>query len=189
MPDGPIGTKQHRIRKALHWHWTTDMTQEEMADKLGVSQGKVSKYIREAPTSKAVQDQLETMEAEVRFIAVKELREQLKAAGSRARSAEKPVKIWENANGDLHVVRKKEGDKVVDRYPIPWDFELGVDEKGRYFGRQEVREILDLLTDIVGAKAADRQEIELSGEVGTEHTVSDEDRDWLEKRFGDDGSE
>ena len=32
MPDGPIGTREARVKKAIYWHWTADMTQEEHRD-------------------------------------------------------------------------------------------------------------------------------------------------------------
>ena len=187
MPDGPIGSREVRVQKALYWHWTKDMTQEEIGDKLGVSARKVREYISEAPTSPAVQDAVESLEIEVRYIAAEKLKAQLKAAGQRAASAEKPVKVWRDESGDLYVKDKRdpETDELTGRYPIPAGFEMGADEQGRFYGRSEVREILDLLTDIVGAKAADRQEIELSGAVETDTSLSEEDRDWLDGRFGD----
>lgn len=143
-------------------------------------------YISEAPTSPAVQNAVESLEIEVRFIAAEKLKAQLKAAGSRAESAEKPVKVWHDEHGELLVKDKRDPktNELTGRYPIPYDFEMGVDQQGQFYGRNEVREILDLLTDIVGAKAADRQEIELSGEVETDTSLSEEDRDWLDGRFG-----
>ena len=179
------------MKKAIYWHWTADMTQEEIGDKLGVSRRKVSEYINEAPTSPAVQNTLDTLEKEARFIAAEKLRQQLIEAGERAASAEEPVKVWLDTNGDLLVRDKQDPEtgELTGRYPIPRTFEMGADETGRYYGRTEVREILDLLTNIVGAKAADRQEIELSGEVDTSTSLSDEDREWLNGRFGGDTDE
>ena len=187
MADGPIGTRESRVKKALYWHWTKDWDQEEIADKLGVSQPKVSEYISEAPTSPAVQNALDTLESEVRFIAAQKLRDQLIEAGERAASAEKPVKVWPDpVTGELKVKDKRDPEtgELTGRYPIPADFEMGIDQQGRFYGRSEVREILDLLTDIVGAKAADRQEIELSGEVDTDLSLSDDDKEYLDERYG-----
>jgi hypothetical protein len=130
---------------------------------------------------------LESVETEVRYIAARKLRDQLQAAGERAASAETPVKVWRGDDGTLLVKDKRDPEtgELTSRYPVPAGFEMGVDEQARYFGRTDVREILDLLTDIVGAKAADRQEIELSGEVETDFSLSDDDRAALDERFGD----
>jgi len=173
MPDGPIGSRETRIRKALHWYWTRDLTQAEIGEKLGVSGRKVREYLHEAPQSDAVKEQLDTLEAEVRFTAAEELRQQLKAAGEQARSAEHPVKIYQTDDGDL-VIQEQRDDAghVVDRFAVPVDLEMGPDETARYYRREEVREILDLLTDIVGAKAAERHELEHSGGVEATHDVT-----------------
>lgn len=184
MPNGPIGSKKMRIRKAIYWYWTKDLTQAEIGEKLGVSGEKVSEYVRESPQAEAVQEQMTNLETEVRFVAVEKLRNQLREAGSRAASAEEPVKIWRDDDGNIAVNDKldKYGN-VVDRYPIPQGFEMGVDEQGRFYGRNEVREILDLLTDIVGAKAADRQEIEHSGGIETDFSLPKSDKQALDKAF------
>lgn len=173
MPSGPIGKRKHRVRKALYWHWTQDMSQEEIGEKLNVSRSTVADYIAEAPQSPAVQEQLEDLEAQVRYSAAEKLRDQLKEAGRRAESAEKPVKVWQDGNGNLCVKTKRnDAGNVVDLYPVPVDIEMGPDEQARYYGRSEVREILDLLTDIVGAKAAERHKLEHSGEVNGEFSVT-----------------
>jgi len=185
MADGPIGSRKSRVQKALYWHWTRDMTYEEIGEKLGVAKSTVGDYVSEAPTSPAVQNALDARETEVRFIAARKLRDQLVEAGERAATAKKPVKVWRGDGGDVLVKDKRnEAGELTGRYPVPADFEMGADEQGRYYGRTEVREILDLLTDIVGAKAADRQEIELSGELDTDTSLSEEDREWLDGRFG-----
>lgn len=167
MPNGPIGSRKMRVQKALYWWWTKDLTQKEIGDKLGVSPQKVREYIREAPTSSAIQERVEDLEVQVRYAAAEKLREQLKQAGVRAESAEKPVKVWQNDAGDL-IVRDERDEigKLSGRYVVPASFEMGADEQGRFYGRSEVREILDLLTDIVGAKAAERHKHEHSGDGG-----------------------
>lgn len=183
MPDGPIGTRESRVRKALHWYWTRDMTQEEIGEKLGVSRQKVSEYICQAPQSEAVQEQLDRLETEVRYIAVEELRRQLKQAGERARTAEKPIKIWQDEDGGLIVQDEHdEHGNLTGRYPVPAGFEMGPDEEKRFYGRNEVREILDLLMDIVGAKAAEQHEITGDGGGPVEVVVNEEmvETDWEE---------
>lgn len=179
MTNSPIGSRKMRVQKALYWYWTKDLTQEEIGEKLGVSARKVREYISEAPTSPAVQERVDDLEVQVRYAAAEKLREQLKEAGVRAETAEKPVKIWTGRNGNLNV-KDKHNDvgELTGRYVVPESFEMGPDEQARFYGRSEVREILDLLTDIVGAKAAERQEIEHSGEIdGFNFTINASDED------------
>lgn len=175
MADGPIGTRKMRVQKALYWYWTKDLTLEEIGEKLGVAESTAHEYVQEAPTSPAVQEAVDDLEIQVRYIAAQKLRDQLKEAGVRAESAEKPVKVWTDSNGQLNVKdeRNPESGELTGRYVVPESFEMGADEQARFYGRSEVREIVDLLTDIVGAKAAERQEIEHSGEIGVDadHTV------------------
>lgn len=167
MPNGPIGSRKMRVQKALYWYWTKDFTQEEIGDKLGVSARKVREYISEAPTSPAVQEAVDDLEIQVRYAAAEKLREQLKEAGVRAESAEKPVKVWTDNNGELNVKdERNDAGELTGRYVVPETFELGPDEQARFYGRSEIREILDLLTDIVGAKAAERHKHEHTGEGG-----------------------
>lgn len=169
MPDGPIGTRKHRVRRAIHLYWTRDLTQAEIAERLGVSQPKVNEYIHESPQSEAVQEQLEDVAVTTRFIAVQKLREQLRTAGERARTAEKPVAVWTDDDGNLTVRDQMDEDgEVVDKYPVPDDMEMGADEERRYYGRQEVREILDQLTELTGAKAPEERDVNLSGEMSVD---------------------
>lgn len=173
MPDSPIGSKKTRIRKALYWYWARDMTLEEIGEKLGVGTTKVHEYIHASPQSEAVQEQLDNVETQVRFVAIEQLREQLKQAGSRAQSSEKPVKIWTDDSGDLRV-RDEHNDQgeLVDKVPVPADMEMGADSEQRFYGRSEAREIIDLLTDIVGGKAAERHKHEHTGPGGGPIQVS-----------------
>lgn len=168
-----VGTRKHRVRKALYYYWTRDLTKEEIGDRLGVSTTTVDTYLHESPQSEAVREQLDNLETKVRYVAVEQLREQLKAAGSRAESAEKPVKIWEDDDGNL-IVRDKKDDagNTVDKFPVPAGMEMAPDQEQRFYGRSEAREILDLLTDIVGGKAAERHKHEVTGEGGGPIQVS-----------------
>lgn len=178
MPDNPVGTVQHRITKAIHWHWTTEKTQAEIAEKLGVSETKVREYIRESPTSEAVREQLDDAETTVRSIAVAELQEQLRAAGERSKSAEKPVKIWQNDAGELVVRDQRDDDgQVTGRYPVPQGFRMGADQETRYYARAEVRDTLDLLTDIVGAKEPEQHEVTGAGGGPIEVVINDSIRE------------
>lgn len=159
-PDSPVGSPATRRTIAIHWEWTTEYSREEMARALGVQKSTIDRYIREGPTDE-VQAQMQGVESEVRMVAVAELKDQLKRAGDRSRTAEKPVKIWRNDAGDLEVKDKEnpETGEVTGKYPIPADMELGPDHTARYFRREEVREILQQLTELTGAGEPEQHEI------------------------------
>lgn len=161
-PDAPVGTPGVRRAIAIKWNWTTEYTQAEIADALGVRQETVSRYLREGPTDE-VRAMVADLESEVRTIAVMELRQQLQEAGHRARTAETPVKVWADDSGHLRVEDKvdEETGRVVGKYPVPADMELGADEQARYYARGEIREILEQLTDLVGAAEPEEHEVSL----------------------------
>ena len=160
-PDAPVGTTATRRTVAIHWKWTTEYTAAEIADALGVSEDTVRRYWREGPTG-PVKDAMADVEEEVRMIAINELKQQLQAAGHRSRTAEAPVKVWTDGSGHLRVMDKVEPETgaVTGKYPIPADLELGADAEARYYARAEVREILEQLTDLVGA--AEPEEVNVS---------------------------
>jgi hypothetical protein len=162
-PDSPVGSPDTRRTIAIHWEWTTEYTRIEMAKALGVQKRTVDRYIREGPTD-AVQKQMADVESEVRLIAVAALKQQLKAAGSRSKTVEKPVKIWQDDSGNVRIREKRDDTgEVVERAPVNIDVEMMPDEEARYYARAEVREILDQLADLVGAKEPDQLEVEGSG--------------------------
>lgn len=171
MSDGdrePVGTKQWRVTCAIHDHFLTDKDWSEIAEPLGVSERTARSYVHEPP-GEEVREILSDQAATVRIASVEELKEQLREAGERKRTAEKPIEVWEE-DGYLHVAdqRDPETGELVDRYPIPADYELGADEEIRYYARTEIREIIELLTDITGASEPDT--IRLEGDVGVEHS-------------------
>lgn len=185
----PKGSKKWRVRRAIHLAHTSKLGHEEIGEKLGVSGRTVRKYLKEEPAQE-VQEKLVEQQAEARVIAYEELKRQLREAGERSRSAEKPVKIYKNDEGELEVrdVYNDDGD-LVTKKPVPQDIEILSDDKARYFGRQEVREILDRIADLLGIKEA--QEVELTGAVEHEHQVThelgEEEKQQLDELFG--GSE
>lgn len=175
-PSSPVGTPATRRTIAIHWEWTTEYTREQMATALGVRKSTIDRYIRDGPTEE-VQSKMGDVESEVRMVAVAELKAQLKAAGHRSRTAEKPVKVWPE-NGDIHVsdIRPNEDAPVVDRVPIPDDYDLMPNEEARYYAREEVRDIIEQLVDITGVAEPDRQQIEHSGKIDGERTLGDEEK-------------
>lgn len=180
-PEAPVGTPGTRRTVAIHWDWTTEHSREEMASALGVTKQTIDAYLESEP-SKEVQEKMNGVEATVRIAAVSELKDQLRRAGHESKTAERPVKIYEDENGDL-VIHDEENDagETVDRFAVPVDLEMGPDQKTRFFRREEVREIIDLLTDIVGAKEPDRKEI--TGEDGgpIDFSLSQDEKEALDE--------
>ena len=160
-PDRPVGTPAVRRTKAIHWHWTTDATIAEIADALGVHERTVKRYLNDGPTEE-VRKQMERVESEVRTVAVEELRSQLQAAGDRAKTAEKPVKVYENDDGELEVKDVELESGMSKKVPVVQDMELLPDEQARYYARDEVRDILEQLVDLVGAAEAEQHEVTLT---------------------------
>ena len=162
-PDAPVATTATRRAIAIKWNWTTEYTHAEIADALGVSVPTVRRYLQDGPTDE-VRDMISGLESEVRTIAVMELKQQLKEAGHQARSAEQPVKVWADDDGNLRVKDKvdEETGEVVGKYPLPADMKLGPDEQARYYARGEIREILEQMTDLVGAGEPDEHKVELT---------------------------
>lgn len=174
-PDAPVGTPATRRIIAIHWEWTTEYSREEMAAALGVTPQTIRKYVNDGPTE-AVEEQIADVESKVRMVAVAELKEQLKAAGHRARSAATPTEVWQGEDGDIHVrdVTDEDGE-VVKRVPVPEDYDLMPDEEARYYARAEVRDILDQLTNLTGAGEPDQVEVEGSGIVIRTEATDDGD--------------
>ena len=98
----PIGTKDHRVRRAIHLRYTSNKSLEEIGEELNVTSETVRSYLNETPAQE-VQEKLVEQQAEARIIAYEELKRQLREAGERSRSAEKPVMIFENEDGELEV--------------------------------------------------------------------------------------
>lgn len=162
-PKRAVGTKQHRVNRAIHLHFTTELTDAEIGEKLGVTERTVKNYVAEPPADE-VRETLRNQATQVRMAAFAELKRQLRAAGQRSRGAETPVKVWEGDDGALNVkdIEDDEG-TVVKRVPLPADLVMGPDEEARFYARREAREVLEMLVDLVGA--AEPEQIELSGEV------------------------
>jgi len=183
-PDHPVGTKPFRRAVAIKWRWTTEYTTEQIASALGVRPRTIRNYLSEEPTDE-VREAMDANEGVIRDIAVAELKEQLRAAGHRSRTAETPVEVWTDADGDLRVNDKvnPETGELTGKYPVPADMELAADEQARYYARAEVREILDQLTDLVGAKEPEEHKVEHSGSL---FDLPAEVTDHWERSDGDD---
>lgn len=189
QPDAPVGKKSTRRALALHWHWTTEYTNKEIATALGVSESTIEKYLKSTPADE-IREQLADVETEVRYVAVQELRDQLKAVGHRSRTAESPAKVWTDDDGNLNVqdVTDDDGD-VVKRVPVPEDLDLMPDEEARFYARKEVRAILDQLTELLGVGEPKEIKHEHSGEIDTGAAFDEETqtaiRETLADRRGD----
>lgn len=167
IPEMPIGTKKSRRYKAIHWDLATDMSRAEMATRMGVSERTVYNYLN-SEEALEVDEVIEQKRQEWLLAGAQELEFQLKQAGSRSRDPEKPVKVWRE-DGELHVKDKvhPETGEITGKYPVPEDMEMGPDEKARYFGRKEFREILQMMAEMFGFGSP--EEIRLSGQVDHKH--------------------
>lgn len=172
-PSSPVGSKQYRVVKAIHWHFCTEKTQSDIADELGVSVQKVSEYVN-SPPGQETQEALEHQEVQTRLVAFQELKHQLQVAGEASRTAEKPVKVWQDGDGHLQVrdIHDEETGELISKEPVPYDLEMGPDETARYFRREEVREILDRMVTLTGA--AEPEQHEHSGELTIAEMLSGE---------------
>lgn len=163
-PKRAKGSKQWRVNRAIHMWFTTDKTQAEIGDELGVARETVNEYVN-SPPAEEVQETLETQATQVRLMAFEELRRHLREAGERSRTAKKPVKVYENDDGELEVQDLELESGQVKKFPVVQDIELLPDQETRFYARKEIREALEMLIDLVGAGEPDR--VELSGEVDT----------------------
>lgn len=145
-------------------HYCRDMSIAEIAEELDLTERTIKEYLYSEP-SQEVQEMVEWRSKQVRVMALEELRQQLKVAGEKSRSAEKPVKVWPE-DGDIKITDiQDDAGNTVDRIPIPDDFDLLPDETARFFRREEVREIIEQMTELVGAKEPEQHELDVSGDL------------------------
>lgn len=165
MTNGPIGTRDQRVTRAIHLKYTTDLSTDEIGEKLGVSGSKVRKYLNEPPAQE-VEEFLSEKQAEVREMAVAEYTKQLREADKAAREAEEPTEVWRDEDGEVQTVEVRDGHgNLLERNAVPQSYEMDADTTEQYFRREEKREILESMRLLVGADAPDKSEIEHSGEV------------------------
>jgi predicted transcriptional regulator len=184
MTDRPVGTRDWRITRAINLTHTTERTQEEIADELGVSRTKVKEYLNTDP-AEDVEEFLAEQQAEVRKIATGEYKRSLKEVGEQARTAEEPVKVWTDEDDELRVrpIEKQVGTdgfgepifETVDLEAVPHDVEMGPDTIERYHRREEMREIMRDMRQMVGADAPEESKHEITGEDGGPIEVTYED--------------
>ena len=176
-----------QISRATHLWYTTDLTQEEIGRKIAretggrdkpYDQSTVSTWIN-SDKAEVVDDVMEQRKREVLLTTLEELKQQLREAASSARTAETPVEVWTNEDGDLMVEDKTdESGQVVDRYPVPIDYELGPDEQTRFYRREEIRDILDQMVDLLNISPEEIR-VEHSGAVSHEIGLDDDSREMV----------
>jgi len=159
------GSKVYRARKAIEWYWTEGLTQEEIGDRLGVNRSTVTRYIQDPPEE--LKDAAESFKQSITTSTVDLLREQLAEATERARTAERPDKVFAtDANGDLvteEVVVDEMGN--TETVPVVEDMELAPNHKVRAAARMEARQIIEMLWDLTSAQEPDEQKVEHSGSI------------------------
>lgn len=175
MPDGPIRTREWRVNQAIHLYYSKGRSQSEIGDELGVSQQAVSQYIHEKP-GEETREQLTDQAVETRRIAWEDLTTQLREAGRRTDNPRTPVEVWTDENGEVEVAEiRDDTGQVIDRKPVPRGYEMGPDTQEEFYGRNEKREVLELLAEITGASAP--EQLEITGPDGSPLVVMNRDDD------------
>lgn len=150
MPDGAIGSREWRVDQAIHLYYSKGWSQADIGDKLGVTQQAVSEYIHDTKGDD-VREQIANRQAKTRKIAWETLSEQLREAAHRAEGAEAPNEVWTDENGEVQTVEMRDGrGNLLDREAVPQSHEMGPDTQERFYGRNEQREILELMAEVTG---------------------------------------
>lgn len=153
--------KARRVQRAIHLHWMSDMSREEIADELDVSYRTVNRYLDEGPTAEEVNQVVQKAKRDTRMMAIRELKQQLLEVSSRKQSAKRPVKIYQQ-NGQIQTrdVRDDTG-QTIDMEAVPVDVKMLPDEEVRYVSRKEIRSILDDLISLTGASEPQQHEVSI----------------------------
>lgn len=152
----------YRARKAIEYRFVRGWSNKEIAEELDVAETTVSEYVNDPPEE--LQEPLEHLKEDLVLATTSRLREQLQQAEQRARTAEKPQKVF--ATDD-------DGNLIADEIPLEdggttWvprvdGMELGPNHSVRAAARQEERQIIEMLWNLAGVEEPDK--IEHSGGI------------------------
>lgn len=147
-----------RVSRAVYLSYVEDLDQNEIAERLDVSQTAVSNYLND-PELGELHEHIKEHAAYIRLSAVDVLKEQLTDALAREKAAEEVTEDWApDEEGRVETVDEVDDDgRVTDRTPLPEGYVIEADEEVRAEARKETREILQDMLDIV--------------EPGGDHTV------------------
>lgn len=185
--------RRHRINRAIHLHYTTNMTNKEIADELDVTPQTVSKYLNE-DMGEEVQEMLQqerqrVMKESLTILKqqLRDLHEQMEEVQVEKEEAETAVKVYTDDNGDLVYDTVTDDNGVERMFKVPQEMEMQPDDTVRYFRRTEwrdiaedIREILQEMRELVGADTADKIEIEHSGGIDHSHGVDEETMEMID---------
>lgn len=164
-------TDQHyRARKAIEWKFIRGWTDQEIADELDVTRQTVNGYINDPP--KELEQPIEHLKEQLTLATVSRLRDQLKEAEHRARTAEKPQKVFaydDDGNLIADEIELEDGGSMW--VPRVEGMEMQPNHKARAAARQEERQIIEMLWSLAGVEEPEQHEIEHSGGVSVESDV------------------
>jgi predicted transcriptional regulator len=148
----------YRARKAMEWKWTRNMTNQEIADELGVTRKTVRKYLNDPPEE--LKEPAQHFKRQLIEGTMQHLREQLAAATERARNAERTSKVFAtDEDGNLETERIHFEDGGSKLIPKVEDYEFAPNHEVRAASRREAREIIQMLWNLTGAEEPDELNI------------------------------
>lgn len=169
--------KAKRASKAVYLKYVEGLTQNEIAERLDVSQTSVSKYLNEEP-GEEVKEDLQQQAIQTRMMTWETLTRQLQAAHERAQDAEKVTPDWDNEDNITFVTTRDAEGNIKDRFPLPDGYSVDADHEAQSDARKEIREILDAMQTVTGTPDA---KIEISqptdNDTGFQITTSEHNGD------------
>lgn len=188
------GTREWRQTQAIHLHFTTNLTNREIADRLDVHETTISGYLNDDYADQ-VTEMVERQRSQVMMESLRVLKEQLRDLHDQMDEVQVEK---EDADMEVKVYRDDEGNVVYDTYTdengveqmfkVPQRYEVQPDDQARYFRRSEwreisrdIREVLEEMRGLLGVDEADKIEIEHSGSVGHEHGLDDRTREMIDQ--------
>lgn len=185
--DKRLNGRADRAAEAVYLHYVEGLTQQAIAEELGVAQSTVSDDINSAP-GEEVRKELQQQATQTRLLAWETLKRQLQTAHNRAASATDVEAEWgeEVQSSTIH----DDDGQIVDVVPIPQGHSVEPDHDARADARKEVRAIIDAMRTVTGAAETtiDIQSDPSGGGVEITHSWLDADDTPIEGegREGDD---
>lgn len=187
------GTRKWRQTQAIHLHFTTNMTNREIAEKLDVHETTISGYLND-DYAEEVNEMVETHKSQVMMESLRVLKEQLRDLHDQMREvevereeAEVEVKIYRNDEGEVQYDTFTDDNGQEQMYKVPQGYEVEPDGQTRYFRRSEwreisrdIRDVLQEMRSLLGVEQADRIRIEHSGGVDHRHGLDEQTRDLID---------
>lgn len=187
--------KRIRVARAVYLSYVEGLEQNEIAERLDVSQTAVSNYLNDEATE-VLHEHLREHAAHIRLSTLEELRNQLQDAIDRANGAEELTEDWDTGeDGQVEtVVDMDEDGRITNREPLPSGFSLEPDYDARADARKEIREILKDMQEVAGVSDTFAFEFSPGGDGGQRVEINtsvfgDESEDESDDEASTDGGE